>query len=308
MQATAADGNGVVESAAAATTIPPADCQVAEVAPLQSQVETTSPVSSQSASVACPVPPLSVDRDGDSAVSRDQSATKKSPPPLPPSLPSVKVLIDGVTHEIKYSASMNMGTLALQSVRVSGKQIGSEARCNMVDGDEQSLQVDVLVKDYLLQAGKDAVLRFCVGIDDSDLVLRETHPKATAAVIAELLGFIVPSTPENDAFFDSLNCQLDRETIDIDSCNTPICMSHPVAAVPSNVLFSVSLHTSITSSVLAAGIAASKKTFSWESSITCEKAISKASASLLPDASGTDFMFKAPGRFESVDFFCVFII
>ena len=293
-----ADVNDTLELVVALT-IPPADGDVFVATPLYAGNIPSSPVSSASASVGYPVPLLPVDRVDDSPVSRDQSAPKKAPPPLPPSLPIVKVLIDGITHDIKYSPSMNMGSLALQSARVSGKNFGGEARCSMVNVDDQPLHGEVLVKDYLLQTGRDSVLRLCVSIDDSDLVLRETPPKATAAVIAELLGFIVPSTPETDAFFDSLNCQLDRETIDIDSCSTPICKSHPVAPVPSSILCCVSLHSSITSSALAAGIAASsKKTFSWESSITCEKALSKASSSLLPEVSGFGFMFKAPGRFE----------
>ncbi len=237
--------------------------------------------------------PSALNPVGDVSGLQLNTAPKKPPPPLPPSLPSLKVLIDGAIHDIKYSPSMNMDSLALQALRATGKTLSSSNRISVVDVEGRPLQGHMLVKEYVQSAGKDsAVPRLHVVMKEHEV---SPPPKSTASVIAELLGFVVPSNPENHAFFDSLNSRLDRKLISIDSSNTPIHISHPVAPVPSNIVCGVTLHSSLSSR----GIAGStKKTFSWDSSITCDAALSVASAHWFPDMSGSTFMFKAFGRFE----------
>jgi hypothetical protein len=251
------------------------------------------PVVSDLAHNSHPQPASALHHVGNVSGLQLNSAPKKPPPPLPPSLPSLKVLIDDAIYDIKYSPTMNMDSLALQALRATGKTLSSSNRISVMDVEGRPLQGQMLVKEYVQSAGKDsAVLRLHVVVKDCEV---SPPPKSTASVIAELLGFVVPSNPENHAFFDSLNSRLDRELISIDSSNAPIHISHPVAPVPSNILCGVTLHSSLSSR----GVAGStKKTFSWDSSITCDVALSMASAHWFPDMSASTFMFKAYGRFE----------
>jgi hypothetical protein len=193
-----------------------------------------------------------------------------------------------------------MDILALHAARVSGKSMSSTARFDIVDAEGRRVEGHVMVKDYMLLRDTDnTVLRL-----QSEIEHAEAPPKPAASVIADLLGFVVPSTPENDAFFESLNSQLDRQLIDIDSCSTPMCISHPVAPVPSQIICRVLLHSSVRSRISAGS---TSKTFAWDSSITCEMALLRASAHWFPDMPGSNFMFKAYGRFEYGCHLCSFV-
>jgi hypothetical protein len=202
----------------------------------------------------------------------------------------VQILINDAIQSIKYTPSMSMELLAQQAARLSGSATSSADRFVIVDVAGRVLEGQLLVKECVLRAGKDDVLRLqCVSSK------AEAPPKAAASVIAQLLGFVVPSTPENDAFFESLNSQLDRELIDIDSCSAPLALAHPVAPLPPSIICSVRLHHSVVSSGFAGS---TKKTFSWDCCLTCEAALAKAAAHWFPEVPASRFMFKAHGRFE----------
>jgi hypothetical protein len=197
----------------------------------------------------------------------------------------VRIIVDDIIYDLKYSLSTTMDSLVVQALKASGKHLAPAESCVILGADEHPLLGELLVKDY---AGQD-VLRLRTA---SNVV--EAPPKATAAVISDLLGFVVPSTPENDAFFGSLNSRLDRKLIEIDTCNTPMRFCCPVSPVQPSIICSIFLHKSLKSSFGAP----SKKTFSWDSSITCEAAVSKASSHWFPGTPASTFMFKAHGRFE----------